>query len=440
MPWQRLVADVSCEIDPATGLFAYTSVGMSTPRQSGKTVEISAVMQHRALSGRGRRVWYTAQSGKDAADWMLDEHAPLVESSPVLAGAAKVSRAAGRVGVLWPGLGSMVRVFPPTKKALHSKATDLVMLDECWAHDPVRGVDLDQAIVPTQATRPGAQVWKVSTAGTADSDWFWRSVKSGRAAVEEGRRSGVAWFEWACPESLDPCSPASWPEFHPAFGITIGVAQMRAALDELGVEGFARAYGNQWDRSEGPALIPELDWRACRDASPVRPAAGAALGFDAEVNGADAAVSVAWRAGPRLRVMVEVRPATGWLAGRVEELAGAWRIGSVAYQRGGPAGHVADELSRGGRVGLVPVGGADYQAACAWMLSAITGRQLAVAPHPALDEAALGAVKRPAGDAWVWGRRNAGVSLAPLVAAMLSGWGALHPPVRPARSVMVMPE
>jgi hypothetical protein len=442
MPWQRQVADVALEIDPATGLFAYSGVGLSTPRQSGKTVEISAVMQHRALSGLRRRVWYTAQSGKDAADWFLDEHAPLIETSPVLAGAAKVSRAAGRVGVFWPRLQSMVRVFPPTKKALHSKATDLVMVDECWAHDPVRGEELDQAIVPTQATRPGAQVWKVSTAGTADSDWFWRTVSAGRAAVEAGRRSGVAWFEWACPEDLDPCAPASWPQFHPAFGTTIGVAQMRAALDDLGAEGFARAYGNQWDRADGAPVIGDLDWRACRDPGSVKPGPGVAcsLGFDAETHGADAAVSLAWRDGQRLRVLVEVRPATGWLAGRVEELAAAWRVGSVCYQRGGPAGHVADELSRGVLASkLRPVGGVDYSAACAWLLSAVTSRSLAVAPHPALDEAAAGAVRRPHGEAWVWGRRSSSVSLAPLVAANLSGWAVLHPPARAGRSVMVMP-
>jgi hypothetical protein len=121
-------------------------------------------------------------------------------------------------------------------------------------------------------------------------------------------------------------------------------------------------------------------------------------------------------------------------------LAAAWRVESVCYQRGGPAGHVADELSRGVLASkLRPVGGVDYAAACAWMLSAVTSRSLAVAPHPALDDAAAGAVRRAHGEAWVWGRRSSSVSLAPLVAANLSGWAALHPPARAARSVMVMP-
>ena len=41
MPWQRLVADVGCEIDPVTGLPAYREVRVTIPRQSGKALDCS---------------------------------------------------------------------------------------------------------------------------------------------------------------------------------------------------------------------------------------------------------------------------------------------------------------------------------------------------------------------------------------------------------------
>jgi hypothetical protein len=47
MPWQRLVADVAMEVDPATGLLAYREVDLTTPRQSGKTTLELAVLVHR---------------------------------------------------------------------------------------------------------------------------------------------------------------------------------------------------------------------------------------------------------------------------------------------------------------------------------------------------------------------------------------------------------
>ena len=52
MPWQRLVADVGCEIDPVTGLPAYREVRVTVPRQSGKTTLFLAWQVNRCVSRR----------------------------------------------------------------------------------------------------------------------------------------------------------------------------------------------------------------------------------------------------------------------------------------------------------------------------------------------------------------------------------------------------
>src|SRR3954469_329284 len=62
MPWQRHVADVALEVDPATGLLVYRKVGLLAPRQSGKTTELLSVMVHRALAfgqKQRQRISYT---------------------------------------------------------------------------------------------------------------------------------------------------------------------------------------------------------------------------------------------------------------------------------------------------------------------------------------------------------------------------------------------
>ena len=63
---------------------------------------------------------------------------------------------------------------------------------------------------------------------------------------------GVAFFEWSCADDLDPVDPASWPQYHPAYGRTIGDAALEAALDILGPDEFARAYGNRWVSTVSP--------------------------------------------------------------------------------------------------------------------------------------------------------------------------------------------
>ena len=68
MGWQRYVADVAHEIDPATGEFVYSGVGLTVPRQSGKSTLTGATAEHRSIYRPRRRVWYTAQTREVARD------------------------------------------------------------------------------------------------------------------------------------------------------------------------------------------------------------------------------------------------------------------------------------------------------------------------------------------------------------------------------------
>src|SRR5215472_14437797 len=360
MPWQRQVADVALEVDDA-GRFVYKQVVVTVPRQSGKTTLFGAVMEHRAMTTPLGRVWFTQQSGKDAVDWLINEHWPML--APFV-GAARLRRAAGSEHVGWPS-GGLVRPFPPTPAGLHGKLSDLVVIDEPWAFDLVKGRQLDQAVVPTQATKPNAQVWKVSTAGDAASVWWLGTVEAGRAAAAAGRTSGLAYFEWACPDRLDPCDEASWPVFHPAFGLTVGAEAMRSAFELLGPDEFARAYGNRWV-STVARVIPAQAWLAAADDRQPMPQAGqVAVGFDVAVDRSDAAIVAAWCDGSVVRVEVaDWREGTGWLPDRLRALCERWGPLDVAYDAAGPALDVADELTRSG-LALSPLKARDFAAACA---------------------------------------------------------------------------
>jgi hypothetical protein len=425
MPWQQQVADVALEVDEA-GLFCYPLVIITVPRQSGKTLAFSAVMEHRSLIVPRARVWFCQQTGKDAVDWLINEHVPLLGS---FGDEIEVRRAAGSEHVRWRRSGGMVRPFPPTPDALHSKTSDLVVVDEAWAFDLVRGRALDQAIVPTQATKPNAQVWKVSTAGDDASTWWLGSVEQGRAAVRAGRESGVAFFEWSCPDHLDPCEESSWPLFHPAYGRTIHAPAMRAALEQLGAEEFARAYGNRWIHTSA-RVIPVGVWTSAADADGPLPAIGGlSLGFDVALDRSDACIVAAWRdsGGVSRFEVADHRPGAGWVVPRLVELVERWSPLAVGYDAAGPALDIADEASRSG-VTVTGLKAKEYAAACAALLETLTSGKVRYRPHPALDDAAASAGRRALGDAWAWGRRLTSVSLSPLTAATVALWSADHAP------------
>jgi hypothetical protein len=425
MPWQQYAVDVALEVLPS-GSFAYKQVVITVPRQSGKTTLFGAVLEHRAIIIPGARCWFTQQSGKDAVDWLLNEHVPMLAP---LAGQIHVRKAAGSVHIRWHVSGGMVRPFPPTPAGLHSKISDLVVVDEPWAFDLVRGRQLDQAIVPTQATRPNAQVWKVSTAGDANSIWWLSTVEAGRAAVANGRREGIAYFEWSCPDDLDATAETSWPLYHPAYGRTIGAEAMRAALELLGPDEFSRAYGNQWVATTA-RVIPLPAWRAAADDTAALPERGGlALAFDVALDRSDAAILAAWidSSGMCHLEVAHYEEGSSWVAGKVLELAQKWAPTSIAYDASGPALDVADELERAGLT-LVGTKAKEYAAACAGLLEGLTSEPQTVRyrPHQRLDEAAAAATRRALGDAWAWGRRMTNVSLAPLTAATVARWAAQH--------------
>jgi hypothetical protein len=428
LPWQQYVVDVALEVDDA-GRYCYQLVLVSTPRQSGKSTLFGAVLHHRAIVVPRCRAWFTMQTQKDAVDWLTNEAWPLLAP---FGDHARLRRMAGSEHVRWNRSGGLVRPFPPTPAGLHGKVSDLVVVDECWNFDYVRGTQLDQAIVPTQATRPNAQVWKVSTAGDAAATWWLGTVEAGRAAALAGRTDGLAYFDWSVADGVDPCDPASWADYHPAYGRTIGESSMRAALVMLGPDEFGRAYGNRWT-SQVARVIPLPAWRAAAAPDLAEPTVGdLALAFDVAVDRSDAAIVAAWREPVSSAARLEVadrRDGVGWVADRVVDLVEKWRPRAVYFDAAGPALDVADVLQRRG-LDLVGLKAREYAAACAGLLDALVADPPAVQirPNPDLDAAAAAAARRTLGDAWAWGRRQSTTSISTLTAATVALWAYDHAP------------
>lgn len=445
MPWQRQVADVALEVDPATGLYVYSTVIVTVQRQAGKTALVLVVSSHRCLTKRNARVWYTAQTGKDAGEWMREEAGPVLGESPVFVEDEhyRTRMSQGSESVLWLPTRSTFRVFAPLRDGLHGKQSDLVFVDEAWAHDERRGDELKQAIRPTQATRAGAQVWPMSAAGDADSAYLASSVELGRAGVLAGRTDGVAYFEWGIPEDVDPSDIPAVAEHHPAVGFTIGVEALYAAWDDLGEKPgeFARAYGNRWTLT-AERIIPADSWEACRvpvdEWEPPEPGQ-VALAFEVAIDRRDATILAAWRDAGGLPYVdvLDHRAGTGWLAGRFRELVEKWRPVGLGYNGVGPGVDVADDLQRAGLELLQPVNTREYVAACTGLLADVVGERLRHPGHPALDTSAESAAKREVGEAWVWGAKASAGSISALAGATVARWTFDHAP-EPAPSPVVV--
>jgi phage terminase large subunit-like protein len=207
-----------------------------------------------------QNIVYTAQDRNHALLKWADEHVPTLQSSS-LNKLFTVRKRTGAEAVMWAN-GSRHSITAPTENAGHSQTLDLAMVDEAWARTDDR---LEQGLSPTMITRKSAQIWVVSTAGTASSVWLRSKVDAGRLAPQ-GRRT--AYFEWSAHPESDPGDPAVWRSCMPALGYTITEDTIRAEYDRLDRDAFMRSYLNVWG-DEAPRLewlvISEADWQACLD-------------------------------------------------------------------------------------------------------------------------------------------------------------------------------
>jgi hypothetical protein len=344
MPWQRYVADVALELDPADpSRWRYPVVVVTVPRQSGKTTLMRAVAVDRALSKADRLIFTTAQTGKDAGERWKDL-ADQVMRSP-LRTRTKMYRGAGAQSIILPNR-SRVRAFAPTPTSIHGYTPHLVMIDEAWAFDEARGDELIAAINPAQITLPDRQLWIVSTKGDQDSAFLDRYLDVGRLAVGDPHAS-VAYFEWAAAEDAPPYDPATLA-FHPAVGHTITQDDLLAQADAVSRGVWERAFLNR-ATSASEAILDLAVWDdLTAEQTPPDPAT-LSLGYDVAHDSSAAAVWAAWRDTAGMLQLREYAtgPGVRWLVDTLVELRTSLRPRRpFMADDGGPVRQVTDELRR----------------------------------------------------------------------------------------------
>lgn len=421
MPWQRLVSDVGLEYDPATGQLAYREIVVTVMRQSGKSTLILSLEAERCLMwGPGQRVAYTAQTGWDARRKVIDDHAPVLQMSPLSGAIKRVLRGAGSEGIIWDN-GSRIDVMASSVSAGHGRVLDLGVIDEAFDDEDDRR---EQAILPAMATRPNAQLAVVSTAGTDASVYLRRKVEAGRHAAEADRGGGIAYFEWSIPDDADVDDPEVWWAHMPALGWTITEPVVAHARQTMSDAEFRRGFANQWTATEHERIIPEAVWARVSDTL-ASPTGALRFGLDVLPDQSSGAIASCGAANIEL---IDHRPGTSWMADRAEALANNWR-GPIVGDGGGPAAPVLDELERRG-VRVIRLNNADLASASMAIYNAIADAKVKFRASDALDAAVDGLAKRPVGDRFAWSRSASRSDITPFMAATLAFTPAAEP-VRP---------
>lgn len=427
MPWQRMVADVAGEILPDTGALAYREVWVIVMRQSGKTTWELATEVDRCVSWKtAQRVVFTAQNGWEAKTKLLEDHVPLIESSPLgklitPAGGGRIRRAQGDWGVNFGG-GSKIDVLGSSKDAGHGRTIDLGVLDEAWKDEDDRR---EQALLPAMITKPWAQLIGSSTMGTEASTYLNRKVEAGRHWAVEDPGAGIAYFEFSVPDDEDIDDPEVWLRYMPALcpdevcrcgdGLwrhTQTIAAVQHARQTMDESEFRRAMCNQRTTS-GERVIPADLWDAVQDPQAV-PGDSPRFALDVDRERGTWAVAVCDDDGQGEVLPTEGRPVE-WFGAKQSRL--TW---TVVIDDSGPASPVGDELEDLG-VTVIRRKRGEVADDCGRLYDAVADGKIRVRPtSQALDEAVAGVAKKPSGDKFVWSRATSAADVTPLMALSLA--------------------
>ncbi|MFD6024549.1 terminase [Streptomyces griseoluteus] len=440
MPWQRYVWDVALEINPATGILAYRDVGLSVPRQQGKTQGLLAVKVHRSAAWKRQRIVYAAQTRSMARERWEDEFWVTIEASR-LARRFVARKQNGHEAIIHRSTRSKIGITSNTERAGHGPPLDLGVIDEAFAHEDDR---LEQAFSPAMLTRPMAQLWWASAGGTEKSVFLNKKRLQGRAMIEELWRTGVhprqAYFEWFAPDELPRDDPATWRVSLPALGYTVTEDVIRAELEKLDPAEFDRAYLNRTRKAAPPPdpNVPKAAWPGLTDTAS-RANTEVALALDVSQDRKHAAIAAACRR-PDGRTHLEVvayRPGTDWVVPAVARLCSLWKPVAVAVASGGaPAASLIDDLVAAGidvpkdkdepqRGDLAVMRSGDVTEACGQLADAFNQGTIRHLDQVPLTAAVNGARTRRVGDAWTLDRTNSLVDISPLAAATFARWALI---------------
>lgn len=458
--WQQYMLDVALErVDGPGSPFAYANVDGIVGRRCGKSVTTMGVPLARALQGpvtldTGRVMpfvgTHTAQNLLKARQrFMKDLVEPYRESmSPqVWRSGVKLRESIGDTGLIidprvqgkdwrWRRASSF-SVVAPTRSNVRGDGLMHLTFDEYLVFTLVTGQDLMAAAGPTLGDARGhGQIWRVSNVSLLNNELtaLWDVKEKGRALVDAGVTSGTAYFEFTVPDDFDLDDEESWWDYYPALadGI-IRVEELREDRKRLGDESFAAEYFSVWPGA-GQTMplwttILRLAWTdaAARPDDVVMPATGqAALGVDIDPFDRSASIT-ACSADPArdglLQEVVEDRPGSSWVAGRLRELAGS--VDAIGVDDYGPGHELLEQLQDDDQVAgkLVPVKSQDFIAACFSWDSRLRDRKLRIraSDHYEKFTKAAAIAQRTTGKAWQWERRLP-VPQTTVVSATLAAW------------------
>ncbi len=389
---------------------------MTVPRQNGKNALIEMVELYYTVE-LSLRVLHTAHEVKTARKAFL-RIASFFENPkkyPELADMVQeVRRTNGQEAIVLNNGGS-IEFAARSKSSGRGFSTDVLVLDEiqeCTSESIA-------ALLPVISASAMPQQILVGTVPgpTANGEVF----TGIRNDAFEGKNPRLSWMEWSADKDADLDDIQTWLDANPAAGIRLQLDTIRDERSVMDDETFMRERLGIWDAVVSNAVIDATSWGLVADGASQ---AGDQLAFAVDISPdrSQASVGVAGMREDGLYhvEVIENRRGTDWVLSYLTALVAQW--GPVAVVVDGPASSLVPELEQL-EVPVHKLSPSEFGAACGLFYDSVMNRAMRHPNQPLFNSAIESARKRPLGDMWAWGRKNAASDITPVVAATLALYG-----------------
>jgi hypothetical protein len=428
-PWQAFTLANSLNMRP-DGAWAAFEVGLAVARQNGK----GGILTARQIAGLyllGERFLVHSAHQFDTSLEAFRRLLELIEDNDEFSRRIKkVSRSHGEEGIELT-TGQRIRFRTRTKGGGRGFSGDWLGLDEAMDLP----LSAHGALLPTLSARPNPQVWYTGSAVDQNVHEHGLVFARIRQRGMNGDDERLMYVEFSADADIDEAhevldDEAAWAQANPGLGIRITrefVEMERRSMDPrtFAVERLGVGDWPRLDDVDQDGITREM-WGSCADemSTVVDPVCFA---FDVRPDRQKAAICVSGFREDGLKhvEVIEHRAGTKWVLGRLVDLTRQHECGPVILDEKSPAAALIPKLVDHD-IEFEAVSGSEYSQGCGMFFDEVEQEGVRHLGTPELTAAALGAAKRPLGDAWAWSRKNSAVDISPLVASSLALWGLVN--------------
>lgn len=388
-------------------------VGMSLPRQVGKTYLIGALTFALCVNTPGLLVIWSAHHSKTHGETFLamQSFADRARVSPYV---EQVFKGSGDEEIRFVN-GSRI-LFGARERGFGRgiPGVDVLVFDEAQ-------ILSDRALANMLATMNTSKFGLALYIGTPPRpEDNAESFKRMRADAYAGRLTDGVWIEFGADEGASPDDRKQLAKANPSYPHRTPEKSIRRLQRKLTPEDFLREGYGIWDEESAQSVMPL--WSAgAVDAFPLEPvgAVGVAVSVDREWGAIGAADK---RDGVMHLGTVRREQGTHWIAEEARRIYKTYGCPVIIDGRG-PGADLIDDLQDAG-AWVVEANTQQYLDGCAELFDGVAGRRVVhMSGDAELNTAVTGAGKRPVGDRWAWSRTKSTNDVSVLEAVTLAAWG-----------------